>query len=478
VQITPTIAVVGSFALLVVAAVIFIVVLTKSRRGIERDNGARHHLPVATHAASKRPLDTSLEGLDLSPSEDAPSAVLLAPLRPSEWNPPDTPAPADELPAASLAERIAGYEPAIDVPEPAFALDQHPEWQVAPESQASATTAERELRIPEVVLPEPVKPLPAEVAHVVSPPQQVDDFDAELAALLPRDELPSAIAAPVQPEGPPLAEPASAPEPGYQPDIASPPAAEPTAELEQPGETLGPLTGVEPEVATAAGLVPGTETAPVPVPEPAPGPELLPEAAPVQVIVPEPEPEPAQELVPVPEPAQVIVPEPVPEPELAQELVPAPAPPTDLTEDVFWSGLMAEQQGVPRPAAGFSAAAGAAATARPVVRVTTAEPPAPEPASEPRERRVHARPRATVRIHEIPVDAQLEGESSATLAPIPAGPRGDDIPDMVLETPVEMWFGDSRIGVKPGSVTYDKFKRYADALLADLNESASRADKV
>ena len=34
----------------------------------------------------------------------------------------------------------------------------------------------------------------------------------------------------------------------------------------------------------------------------------------------------------------------------------------------------------------------------------------------------------------------------------------------MLETPVEMWFGESRVGVKPGSATYERFRKFADVL--------------
>jgi hypothetical protein len=55
-------------------------------------------------------------------------------------------------------------------------------------------------------------------------------------------------------------------------------------------------------------------------------------------------------------------------------------------------------------------------------------------------------------------------------------PSQANVPDLVLETPVEMWFGDARVGVKPGSATYERFRKYADVLFADLNESRRRAD--
>jgi len=51
----------------------------------------------------------------------------------------------------------------------------------------------------------------------------------------------------------------------------------------------------------------------------------------------------------------------------------------------------------------------------------------------------------------------------------------DDIPDLVLVAPVEMWFGDHRVGVKAGTKTYDRFRKYADVLLGDLKAPDARA---
>jgi hypothetical protein len=34
-----------------------------------------------------------------------------------------------------------------------------------------------------------------------------------------------------------------------------------------------------------------------------------------------------------------------------------------------------------------------------------------------------------------------------------------------------MWFGDDRVGVKPGSRTYDLFQKYASVMLDDLRRA-------
>ncbi len=46
-----------------------------------------------------------------------------------------------------------------------------------------------------------------------------------------------------------------------------------------------------------------------------------------------------------------------------------------------------------------------------------------------------------------------------------------DVPEIELSSPVEMWFGEHRVGVKEGSATFDRLQRYADTLLKDLHES-------
>ncbi len=117
---------------------------------------------------------------------------------------------------------------------------------------------------------------------------------------------------------------------------------------------------------------------------------------------------------------------------------------------------------------------------RPVVKVTSVEPPPRaehEPTVQPLVTR--ARPRATVRVNPIPEDVAASDGSARTseaAAPQMGRPSDADIPELVLETPVEMWFGESRVGVKPGSATYERFRNFADVLFDDLNESRTRAD--
>ena len=109
------------------------------------------------------------------------------------------------------------------------------------------------------------------------------------------------------------------------------------------------------------------------------------------------------------------------------------------------------------------------------------EPPVPDavvplahavvPAQQP------ARPRAVVRTA-VP-DGGL-GSSAVILTPLeaaapgPAGPAGEPAADLVMVAPIEMWFGDSRVGVKAGTKTYEQFRKYADVLFAELQVSKAR----
>jgi hypothetical protein len=44
-----------------------------------------------------------------------------------------------------------------------------------------------------------------------------------------------------------------------------------------------------------------------------------------------------------------------------------------------------------------------------------------------------------------------------------------------MVAPVEMWFGEARVGVRAGTKTYAQFRRYADVLLGDLKGRAARS---
>lgn len=112
---------------------------------------------------------------------------------------------------------------------------------------------------------------------------------------------------------------------------------------------------------------------------------------------------------------------------------------------------------------------------RPPVHVAPTPPPTPviEQAPSPSEHtdrpsrpvaRAHSRDGAVTEFR--PPSGDAPGTSAQRTPP-------PDVPDLVLAAPVEMWFGDSRVGVKAGTGTYDRFRKYADALLADLHGADS-----
>ncbi|MDP2234540.1 MAG: hypothetical protein Q8K89_12950 [Actinomycetota bacterium] len=152
-----------------------------------------------------------------------------------------------------------------------------------------------------------------------------------------------------------------------------------------------------------------------------------------------PEPESAPESPPAPEPV----------------LVPAPAQaaaavlnPEDLDAVLWESMLRTQQTAIEQASVSLPASA-------PIAGFADAMVPTP-PASEP------------LGYTGVSIEPTLD----APPAPVPpaaleADPRSD-VQEHVLVAPVEMWFGDARVGVKPGTRTYDQFLRYADVLLADL----------
>lgn len=91
--------------------------------------------------------------------------------------------------------------------------------------------------------------------------------------------------------------------------------------------------------------------------------------------------------------------------------------------------------------------------------------------------------------HSTPSDSQLDRRPGAVVhlssrdEPLPrqadvraAAPEGrpesrDAVPEVHLSAPVEMWFGVSRVGVRRGSETHQRFVHYANSLLDDLHAS-------
>jgi len=142
--------------------------------------------------------------------------------------------------------------------------------------------------------------------------------------------------------------------------------------------------------------------------------------------------------------------------------------------------MPADTVGTTVDAAESATAATVPAPDRPAVKVNTVEPPAVPAPTQAASESTH-RPRATVKVNPIPEalgDADASRHAVAPVGPTMGRPTDADVPELVLQTPVEMWFGDSRVGVKPGSATYERFRKYADVLFADLKQSQAQADNT
>lgn len=286
-----------------------------------------------------------------------------------------------------------------------------------------------------------MEPITARPAASIPVEPEID----EISALIPPLE-PEPTVLPESPISPPLVVPPVSP--------AEIPAAVPAPT--QPAVDHTPAASVPP-------WQPPEPPTPAPVAEPA-SPAPLPVAAPAWQ-----------------PPAPSVVPAPVVPPAAAPV---TPAPP----DEDFWESVLREHQELPSVVSPTPVAQ-APATPAPVLPVPEVVPsplprpstvvnvaPAPQPPATPTAPagRASNRPRAVVRaVPDAPVG------SSPSPVPAPASRElkraaSASVPDIVLVAPVEMWFGESRIGVKPGTRTYDQFRKYADVLMADLKAAKKR----
>jgi hypothetical protein len=90
----------------------------------------------------------------------------------------------------------------------------------------------------------------------------------------------------------------------------------------------------------------------------------------------------------------------------------------------------------------------------------------PPPSEPPPKATAHAQPKPP-------------SEEPATPRPAPAAAAAatsvdserDNVPEHELVAPVEMWFGDHRVGVKAGTRTYELFQKYSKVLFDDLKRA-------
>lgn len=75
----------------------------------------------------------------------------------------------------------------------------------------------------------------------------------------------------------------------------------------------------------------------------------------------------------------------------------------------------------------------------------------------------------------------MRGERDAKACPDERGSASGALParaaDYRLLMPVELWFGEHRIGVRPGTPTCAAFQRFANALLAELKAARDRTSR-
>lgn len=277
----------GTFLLLVAAVLAFVITLAKAARA------ARFHSTPTQYPSSDypvittSPLDSRTSAFEVGSGREDLSEALLAPMRDEPWMPPAQPALPAQLQDIALDERIARFQSAPDIPEPAFAVETYEEWKVTTPTQPLPV-------VPEVLPVEPVAAVQLPVAEPAVAEMDEDAiFDAELAALMPLAPAPAPPPAPEPlPESAPAPEPA--PEPLPTPAPEPPPAPAPAGEVAEQGDE-SVWQSIMREEQGLPSIVPST---PLPAPEP----------------------EPAAPLPPLPlRPAAVVHAEPAPQPIVAEE---------------------------------------------------------------------------------------------------------------------------------------------------------------
>lgn len=269
-------------------------------------------------------------------------------------------------------------------------------------------------------------------------------------------------------------------EPSATSSVPEPPAEAPaTPDLGRIPAALSSVPEVVSESQYDVVVLPETVAEAVVDAEPVP---LGPPGEPLEV---EPSPFSDRPVAPEPQPLQIWLPPHVSEVQVQPEQSMAEPGATDQ----LWQPQPREQQDLPTiapaddafgPALTLASPGEAQPWEIPVVLAPAIERPAtviheppPEPVVQPSEPAAPRlpRPRAVVRAaaperEEIPSAARISPLAAQTVAAHPD--VRDFAPDLVMAAPVEMWFGDHRIGVKHGSKTYDQFRRYADVLFDDL----------
>jgi hypothetical protein len=385
---------------------------------------------------------------------------------------PAAPAPAPSPQPAAVAGILASVplvipEVAVAPPVPAVAcdvesaLDVHP--MAPPQPPTHLMQSEEVAHSPAIPAASAPASMPSAVDLGAGAPEVITSFEWLPAETL--TGLPAAVGSPAEeaePVAPAATAPLTAPHP-VEPIAAEVPVAAtwvpptvtsaPIPPAEQATQAFAPIAA--PTIEPVALAVPATPPPALPSATPSAAPTLEPSA-----LAPGPTPMP-QPAAPAPTPA--LTPRP-----------PAPAPTPARTPEPPAATVAAAP--APRPAAQAPALTPVPARERPaaVVRPQPEPEPAPSPAPRlgmPAER--SARPRAHVRAPLEP-GVVAGGDSIPRHAqPSSFPPHGlrAQAPPLTMAAPVEMWFGEARVGVKAGTKTYQQFRKYADILLGDLKDT-------
>ena len=422
----------GTFTLLIVALIALMVsasrALRSRRQAPDEPSMVPYEQPVPPNAL-ELPLDTNLDGLDLEVPAESPGAALLTPLRTGEWQPPEEPAPVAGLLRVSLDARVGSFEeqpalvpeaPAsphrpVELPAP-IPIEPAVETEYAPAALPVSVT---ELALQESIVPDVGLGSVDVSPELPSPPEVKPGPDFGWAALIPHVEqvvVPEEDAAATEtvPDAPSFV-------------ASDPPLAPFTVALNQPDpgtwmtspalETVSAEPSLLPDDTFWESVFREQSQRAFATAEPEAAPVTVPDAA-----------EPRVEEQPDP-----VTP------------ISVPAPPAPVVDDQAEPSSQAAPTSAPLP---------------PAFEEPT--PSMPELAS---------RPRAVVRSIAVPAEGTPVLEPLASVSR-PTGRA--DAPELVMAAPVEMWFGESRIGVKAGTKTYAQFRKYADALFEDLRDSENR----
>ena len=443
----------GAAALLLLVALAWTLVAVSRARRPAPPAPTPEELDEAHKALARATkIDTSLEGLDIAVPADDPSAVLLEPLTAGDWHPPAEPAPVARLNEVSLAGRMAAQASRPATPT------------TPPSSPAVSASAQPQ---PGVV----VRPALAEPKDAARPEARAAAAAPRLERLVPVVRSVESGAASATQSAPttapaPVVVPVAAPEPVVESLAAPVPVVTPKL-----GPAAQPAPGVEPPAAPAA--QPAATSEPVSTPASGPEPaELLGSVIPASILSPQ------TALVPPPPPPQATSEPPLPSRRVSAPATPEPVAPllVPLAPPVAPPAVAPLPIAPQIPAASPPVAMGPAAAPLPPrpVASTVPERPAVQRPLEPPPATHAERPKAVVR------PGALGGLSKPAPTGIePArlheeGVAAPSAPEFVLSAPVEMWFGESRVGVRRGTRTWEQFRRYADILLGDLQEPPSR----